>query len=58
MVNKKFNQLELTQKFMQVGINVKSMHTNFGGCDFSGFGNIATFKNSQIFLSDHGSEKI
>ena len=35
------NQLK---KFMQVGIDVKFMHTNFGGRDFSGFGDIATFK--------------
>ena len=25
------------KKFMQVGINVKYMHTNFGGCGLSGF---------------------
>ena len=25
-------------KFMQVGMNVKCMHTNFGGHGFSGFG--------------------
>ena len=24
---------------MQVGIDVKFMHTNFGGCGLSGFGN-------------------
>ena len=30
------------------------MHTKFGGHGFSGFGNIATFKNGQISLSDHG----
>ena len=29
--------------FMQVGIDVKCMYTNFGGCSFSGFGDIATF---------------
>ena len=45
------NQLK---KFMQVGVNVTCMHTNFGGCSFSYFGDIATFKNGQIFLSDHG----
>ena len=39
---------------MQVGIDVKFMHTNFGGRGYSGFGDIATFKNGQIFLSDHG----
>ena len=42
------------EKFMQVGIDVTCMYTNFGGCDLSGFGNIATFKNIQISLSDHG----
>ena len=26
------------EKFMQVGIDVKCIHTNFGGCGFSGFG--------------------
>ena len=31
------------KKFMQVGIDVKFMHTNFGGCDFFGFGDMATF---------------
>ena len=42
------------QKFMQVLIDVTSMHTNFGGWCLSGFGDTATFKNGQIFLSDHG----
>ena len=42
------------KKYMQVGIDVKYMHTNFGGRDLSGFGDIATFKNGQISLSDHG----
>ena len=42
------------KKFMQVGIDVKCMHTNFGGCDLSSFGDIATFKNGQISLSTHG----
>ena len=32
------------KKFMQVGIDVKFMHTNFGGCDLSSFGDIATFQ--------------
>ena len=39
---------------MQVGIDVKCMHTNFGGHDLSGFGDIATFKKSQISLFTHG----
>ena len=42
------------KKFMQVGIDVTYMHTNFGGRDLFGFGDIATFKNGQISLSTHG----
>ena len=42
------------KKFMQIGIDVKCMHTNFGGRDLSRFEDIATFKNGQISLSDHG----
>ena len=42
------------KKFMHVGINVTCMYTDFGGCDFSGFGDIATLKNGQISLSTHG----
>ena len=42
------------KKFMQVGVDVKCMHTNFGGCGYFGFGDIATFKNGQFSLSDHG----
>ena len=42
------------KKFMQVVIDVKYMHTNYGGRDLSGFGDIATFKNGQISLSEHG----
>ena len=42
------------KKFMQVVIDFKYMHTNFGGRDLSGFGDIATFKNGQISFSDHG----
>ena len=42
------------KKFMQVGVNVTCMYANFGGCSFSNFGDIATFKNGQISLSDHG----
>ena len=41
-------------KFMQVEVNVLCMHTNFDGCRHSGFGDIATFKNGQISLSNHG----
>ena len=53
------NQLKT---FMQVGIDVTCMNTNFGGCDVSGCEDIATFKNGQISLSDrglvHGCQKI
>ena len=45
------NQLK---KFMQVCIDITYMYTNFGGRDFSGFRDIATLKNSQISVSDHG----
>ena len=42
------------KKFMQVGIDVKCMHTNFGERGLSGFGDTATFKNGQISLLGHG----
>ena len=42
------------KKFMQVGIDVTCMYTNFGGRGLSGFGDTATFKNGQISLSTHG----
>ena len=42
------------KKFMQVRIDVKFMCTDFGGCDCFGFGDTATLKNGQIFLSTHG----
>ena len=42
------------KKFMQVGIDVKFMYTDFGGRDPSGFGDTATLKNGQISLSTHG----
>ena len=45
------NQLK---KFVQLGLDVTCMYTNFGGCDLSGFGDTATLKNDQISLSTHG----
>ena len=42
------------KKFMHVGIDVKYIHINFGECGLSSFGDIATFKNGQISLSDRG----
>ena len=53
-LSKKLIDQNRLKKFMQVGVNVTCMHTNFGGCSFSNFGDIATFKNGQISLSDHG----
>ena len=38
---------------MQVGVDVKCIHTNFGGCAFSGFGDIATLNFGQIPLLYH-----
>ena len=40
------NRLE---KFMQVEIDVKCMHTDFGGCDSSSFGDMATFQKRPNF---------
>ena len=34
---------------MQVGINVTCMYTSFGGCGFSGFGDMATFQKRPNF---------
>ena len=45
------NQLK---KFMQIGVDVTYIHTNFGGCDLFGFGDTVTFKNGQISLSTDG----
>ena len=47
------NQNQL-KKFMQVGIDELCICTNFGRCSLFGFGDTATFKNSQFSLSDHG----
>ena len=40
------NQLK---KFMQVGIDVKCIHTSFGGRDPSGFGDMAKFQKRPNF---------
>ena len=42
------------KKFMQVWIDVKCIHTNFGGCGLFSFGDTTTLKNGQISLSGHG----
>ena len=38
------------KKFMQIGIDVTCMYTNFGGCDFSGFRDIGTSKTAKFPL--------
>ena len=52
--SKKLIDRNILKKFMQVGIDVTCMHTNFGGRGLSGFGDTATLKNGQISLSTHG----
>ena len=42
------------KKIMPVGVDVTYMHTNFGGGDLFGFGDIVTFKNDHFSLSTHG----
>ena len=42
------------KKFMQIRIDELCFCTNFDGRDLSSFGDIATLKNGQISLSDHG----
>ena len=46
-------KIELPQKVMHVEVDMKCMQTNFGWCGFSGFEDIATFKNGQISILDH-----
>ena len=52
--HQKINCLKSAQKFMHVRVDEVCIHTNFGGCDFSSFRDIATSKNGQISLSEHG----
>ena len=56
--SKKLIDWNRLKKFMQVGIDVKCMHTSFGEDSFFNFGDIATFKNGQFSLSVHGHQKI
>ena len=42
---------------MQVGVDVTYMHTNFGGCGLSGFGDIATFQKRPNFPFDPWTSK-
>ena len=51
------------KKFMQVGVDIKCMHTSFGGCGLFGFGDIATFQKWPNFpfrpwTIVHGHQKI
>ena len=50
---KNLNNQNRLEKFMQVGIDVTCIHTDFGGHGLSGFGDTATFKIGQISLLDH-----
>ena len=50
-----WNQLK---KVMQVGNDVKCIHTNFGGWNFSGFGGIATFMVVKNFDWLESTQKI
>ena len=43
------------KKFMQTWVDVKCMHTNFGGRGLFGFGDIGTFKKRPKV---HGHQKI
>ena len=54
------NQLK---KFMHVGVDVKCIHTDFGGRGLSGFGDMATFQKRLNFpfrawTIVHGHQKI
>ena len=42
------------KKFMQVGVDVTCMYTDFDGRDLSGFGDTTILKNGQISPSDNG----
>ena len=42
------------KKFIQIGMDVTCMHTNFGGRDLSGFEDIATPKNGQFSFRTMG----
>ena len=41
--SKNLNDRNRLKKFMQVRIDVKCIHTDFGGRSFFGFGDVATF---------------
>ena len=41
------------KKFMQVGIDVECIHTDFGGCGFSGFGDKISLWSISGFQSNN-----
>ena len=43
---------------MHVRVDEVCMHTNFSGRGLSGFGDIATSRNGQISLSEHGQSMV
>ena len=47
--SKNFKDRNRLKKFMQVGVDVTCMYTNFGGRDPSSFGDTATLKNWSNF---------
>ena len=53
-LSKNLIALNRLKKFMHISLDVTYMYTNFGECDLSGFGDIATLKNGQFSLSTHG----
>ena len=48
MVIEKFNRSKSAQKISQVGIDVKYMHTDFGGCGLSGFGDKISLRSIKV----------
>ena len=52
--SKYFMDWNWLKKFMQVGIDVICICTDFGGRGLFGFRDTGTLKNGQISLSDHG----
>ena len=48
------------KKFMQVGIDVKCMYTNFGGCGLSGFGDKISLWSIKVekFYRSESAQKI
>ena len=60
MVIGNFDRSESAQKFMHVGIDVKCMHTDFGGRGLFGFGDKITllFIKVEIFHQSESAQKM